>query len=318
MKDRAPVMVAGDPQTLDRGNLDVTKAPRDLDSIPRNGGILLGACTGSPTEPGASPDGHSAPGARAELPAEAAGLLPDARPDLPREYAGTVPDAWTPLDDFDRWLPQISDAECQFEVPFVPVHGDPSEFHPRTVCESGCDHTTLDALAAAQPFDEISLAPDEYDECVVRVSPIVIRGNGGFARFTNVDCPSDGPLIAVESAYAQLSGIRVEGFRGNGLVSAVATRTGVRQFVLSRSWFEKVDRAVGGSSDGGEAWLDRIKIGGYREDSAFGVPVSREESEARGMRPRTARDVAATIYDCFGIDQFISEGYGVVEGISRV
>jgi hypothetical protein len=80
-----------------------------------------------------------------------------------------------------------------------------------------------------------------------------------------------------------------------------------------------VDRAVGGNRDGGEVWLDRIKIGGYREDSAFGVPVSvREEPGAREMRPPTARDVAATVYDCFGIDQFISGGYGVVEGISRV
>jgi hypothetical protein len=66
-------------------------------------------------------------------------------------------------------------------------------------------------------------------------------------------------------------------------------------------------------------------IGGYRENSLFGIPVAiREEDGNHAMRPPTARDVAATIYDCFGLqgapgtDYFLPGGYGVVEGISPV
>jgi hypothetical protein len=61
-------------------------------------------------------------------------------------------------------------------------------------------------------------------------------------------------------------------------------------------------------------------IGGYR-DEPLGIPVAmHEEAGERSMRAPNARDVAATIYACFGmepgVDFFIPGGYGVVEGIS--
>lgn len=63
-------------------------------------------------------------------------------------------------------------------------------------------------------------------------------------------------------------------------------------------------------------------FGGYR-DQPFGIPVGiREESGSTSSRTVNARDVAATIYACFGmepnVDYFIPGGYGVVDGIARV
>jgi hypothetical protein len=61
-------------------------------------------------------------------------------------------------------------------------------------------------------------------------------------------------------------------------------------------------------------------IGGYRDDP-LGIPVAmHEEAGELSMRAPNARDVAATIYACFGlepgVDFFIPGGYGVVDGIA--
>jgi hypothetical protein len=220
--------------------------------------LASGCSSPEPARDGGRPPADGGTEVRVDARSDARDAASDAAP-------GTPPDASVPVDDLDRWLPRIPASDCELDVPFEPAHGDPAALHPRTVCAEGCDHATLgDALAAAEPFDEIVLAAGEYDECaVVRTSPIVIRSEGGLARFTDVECPETGSLFVIHSEHARLSGIRVEGFRGR-VIQLYPT---VRQAVISRVWIEDADSFIGGSVADGEVWIDQVKTRnvGWRE-----------------------------------------------------
>ncbi|AKF03763.1 DUF1501 domain-containing protein [Sandaracinus amylolyticus] len=57
-------------------------------------------------------------------------------------------------------------------------------------------------------------------------------------------------------------------------------------------------------------------LGGY-EENGLGRPVELiGEDDERETRPPTSRDVAATIYSCFGFRSFIPGGYGIVDGVA--
>lgn len=166
-------------------------------------------------------------------------------------------------DGLDPWLPDLDPASCAIEYPWVdaiPREG----LTPRTVCGSGCDHTTLtEALEAANPGDEILLEPGDYDECVtVDVSPLVIRGNEGMARFTAPSCEAE-QVFKLNGAEIRMSSIEVSDFEG------IAIRFGadVGQGVLERLRLDGLNYAVAGSPR--ELLLRQLKVtnSGYYNES---------------------------------------------------
>ncbi|MEM6996015.1 MAG: hypothetical protein AAF721_36245, partial [Myxococcota bacterium] len=167
-------------------------------------------------------------------------------------------------DGMDPWLPDLDPSECPMEYPWQDTIEE-AELTARTVCERGCDHTTLtDALAAAQPNDEILLAPGDYDECVtVSVSPLVIRGNEGRARFHAPSCDAEA-VFRLDGAQIRLSSIEISEFEGTG----VQFGSEVDQAIIERTWFEGLNFAVRGSPR--ELMLRQIKV---KHSGWYDVPL---------------------------------------------
>ncbi len=157
-------------------------------------------------------------------------------------------------DGLDPWLVSLDAAQCPLEYPWADAIDD-AALSPRTVCPSGCDHTSLtEALAAAQPNDEILLAPGDYDECVtVSVSPLVIRGDNGLARFTAPTCDAD-EVFKLDGAQVRISSLEISDFEG----AAIQFGGQVDQAIIERTWFDGLNFAVRGSPR--ELMLRKIKV----------------------------------------------------------
>lgn len=164
--------------------------------------------------------------------------------------------------DLDDYLPTIPLRECVTDESFTPRR-NADEYRVVTVCDSGCDHASLTAaVEAAQPMDEIRLAPQDYNECIeTDVSPIAIVGDGGLARFVDVDCPAGAKgIFWIKSEEVRLSNLRFENYRVEGAGTPIRLHTTVLRAEISRLWVENTDFVLRGGGEEGELFVDQIKV----------------------------------------------------------
>lgn len=167
----------------------------------------------------------------------------------------------------DPWLPQIDEADCAPDYAWQDAY-DASEFTPRTVCPDGCDHATIgEALEVALPFDEIVVEAGTYAEGCLRidVSPLRLRGNGGFATIRDPVCEGDAAL-RINGEYAYLSDIEINGFAGK----AIQLHANVQQARLERLWIENAAHAISGTPPDAEVMVKdtKVKNVGYFSEAA--------------------------------------------------
>ncbi|MEM9187527.1 MAG: hypothetical protein AAGF12_00025 [Myxococcota bacterium] len=185
---------------------------------------------------------------------------------VPAPDATVQPDALdsrpSPSPAYDRYLPQLTADECAFDEPFESALAE-SEFRRRDVCDAGCEFSSLaDAIAAAEPYDDIRLAPGLHSACIdTSVSPLIIQGDGDLAVIESSCADPDAEVLTFGSEFLVLRNLHLRGD-----IEAVAPLgTGVRlgsrlvEARLHRVWIEGFGTAISGTSNG-RLWLDQVKV----------------------------------------------------------